>query len=142
MTKFVFVTGGVSFLSNGIAIPESRGLNGTLLKLDPYLNIDPDTMSLSQHGEVVVTDDGTHFVQLPAGQKTTFGGQHESVPVLSRAAAAGIAGIFMEAHPQPAEAQSDAPNAVPFVRTKKFFTTLVAFDKVVKGQRLSEAGFA
>jgi len=65
MTKFVFVTGGVvSSLGKGIAsaslaaILESRGLKVTLVKLDPYLNVDPETMSPFQHGEVFVTDDG------------------------------------------------------------------------------------
>ena len=65
MTKFVFVTGGVvSSLGKGIAsaslaaILESRGLKVTLIKLDPYLNVDPGTMSPFQHGEVFVTDDG------------------------------------------------------------------------------------
>ena len=65
MTKFIFVTGGVvSSLGKGIAaasiatILESRGLNVTMLKLDPYINVDPGTMSPFQHGEVFVTDDG------------------------------------------------------------------------------------
>ena len=65
MTKFVFVTGGVvSSLGKGIAsaslaaLLESRGLSVTLIKLDPYLNVDPGTMSPIQHGEVFVTDDG------------------------------------------------------------------------------------
>src|SRR2546425_2002950 len=65
MTRFVFITGGVvSSLGKGIAsaslgaILEARGLNVTLLKLDPYINLDPGTMSPSQHGEVFVTEDG------------------------------------------------------------------------------------
>src|SRR5246500_11099 len=80
MTKFVFVTGGVvSSLGKGIAaaslaaILESRGLKVTLIKLDPYLNVDPGTMSPMQHGEVFVTDDGAE-TDLDLGHYERFTG--------------------------------------------------------------------
>ena len=80
-----------------------------------------------------VVFDATHSVQLPGGQGTTSGGQREFVPVLSRAAvASGIAGIFMETHPEPAQAWSDGPNAVPLNRMKELLSTLKAIDNVVK----------
>jgi len=82
-------------------------------------------------------------VQLPGGQGTTSGGQREFVPVLARAAVAvGIAGIFMETHPNPAQAKSDGPNAVPLAQMKELLTTLTALDKVVKGQGFLESSFA
>jgi len=81
--------------------------------------------------------DATHSVQLPGGQGTSSGGQREFVPVLARAAVAvGIAGLFMETHPNPAEAKSDGPNAVPLLRIKELLSTLVKLDRSVK-----EAGF-
>ena len=62
-----------------------------------------------------VVFDATHSVQLPGGQGTSSGGQREHIPVLARAAiAAGISGLFMETHPDPAKALSDGPNAWPF----------------------------
>ncbi len=80
-----------------------------------------------------VVFDATHSVQLPGGQGTVSGGQREFVPVLSRAAvASGISGIFMETHPNPAQAWSDGPNAVPLNRMKELLTTLKALDTVVK----------
>ncbi len=80
-----------------------------------------------------VVFDATHSVQLPGGQGTSSGGQREHIPVLSRAAvASGIAGLFMETHPNPAKALSDGPNAVPLARMKELLTTLVEIDRVVK----------
>ncbi len=77
--------------------------------------------------------DATHSVQLPGGQGTTSGGQREMVPVLSRAAVAvGVAGLFMETHPDPAKALSDGPNAVPLKHMKALLETLVALDRVTK----------
>ncbi|MEO7654301.1 MAG: 3-deoxy-8-phosphooctulonate synthase [Sphingomicrobium sp.] len=84
-----------------------------------------------------VVFDATHSVQLPGGQGTSSGGQREFVPVLSRAAVAvGISGLFMETHPDPANALSDGPNAWPLDRMESLLTTLVDLDRRVK-----EAGF-
>ena len=80
-----------------------------------------------------VVFDATHSVQLPGGQGTTSGGQREFVPVLARAAvAAGVAGIFMETHPQPEKALSDGPNAWPLPRMRALLETLVELDAAVK----------
>jgi 2-dehydro-3-deoxyphosphooctonate aldolase (KDO 8-P synthase) len=80
-----------------------------------------------------VVFDATHSVQLPGGQGTSSGGQREFVPVLARAAvAAGIAGIFMETHPQPDEALSDGPNAWPLPMMRALLETLVELDAAVK----------
>ena len=80
-----------------------------------------------------VVFDATHSVQLPGGQGTTSGGQREFVPVLSRAAVAvGISGVFMETHPDPANAKSDGPNAVPLDEFEKLATMLVKLDSVAK----------
>ena len=84
-----------------------------------------------------VVFDATHSVQLPGGQGTSSGGQREHVPVLARAAvASGVSGLFMETHPDPANALSDGPNAWPLDRMESLLTTLVALDRTVK-----EAGF-
>src|SRR5829696_3287759 len=84
-----------------------------------------------------VVFDATHSVQLPGGKGTSSGGQREHVPVLARAAvAAGISGLFMETHPDPANALSDGPNAWPLDRMESLLTTLVDLDRTVK-----EAGF-
>ena len=80
-----------------------------------------------------VVFDATHSVQLPGGQGTSSGGQREFVPVLARAAvAAGIAGIFMETHPQPEKALSDGPNAWPLPMMRALLETLVELDAAVK----------
>ena len=100
-----------------------------------YNNLISDMRSLSimrESGAPVVFD-ATHSVQLPGGQGSTSGGQREFVPVLARAAVAvGVAGLFMETHPNPSEAWSDGPNAVPLSRMKELLTTLKALDVVVK----------
>ena len=86
-----------------------------------------------------VVFDATHSVQLPGGQGTSSGGQREFVPVLARAAvAAGVAGLFMETHPDPANARSDGPNAWPLDRMEGLLTTLVELDKLVKDQGFEE----
>lgn len=86
-----------------------------------------------------VVFDATHSVQLPGGQGNVSGGQREHVPVLARAAVAvGIAGLFMESHPDPANALSDGPNSWPLDRMEELLTTLVALDQVVKAQKLLE----
>jgi len=80
-----------------------------------------------------VVFDATHSVQLPGGQGSASGGQREFIPVLARAAtAAGVAGLFMETHPDPEKALSDGPNAWPLDKMKILLETLVSIDKTVK----------
>jgi len=80
-----------------------------------------------------VVFDATHSVQQPGGQGDKSGGQREHVPVLARAAvASGVAGVFMETHPNPAEAMSDGPNAWPLGKMKDLLHTLVEIDRLVK----------
>ena len=109
-----------------------------------YNNLVSDMRSLAimrETGAPVVFD-ATHSVQLPGGQGTSSGGQREMVPVLARAAVAvGVAGLFMETHPNPAKALSDGPNAVPLHRMKALLETLVALDRVTKSQPFLEADF-
>lgn len=86
-----------------------------------------------------VVFDATHSVQLPGGQGSCSGGQREHVPVLARAAvAAGISGLFMESHPDPANALSDGPNSWPMDRIEELLTALLALDQVVKASPLLE----
>ena len=88
-----------------------------------------------------VVFDATHSVQLPGGQGTASGGQREFVPVLARAAvAAGVAGLFMETHPDPDHALSDGPNAWPLDRMEPLLATLKALDDVVKQRGFLETG--
>jgi 2-dehydro-3-deoxyphosphooctonate aldolase (KDO 8-P synthase) len=104
-----------------------------------YNNLVSDMRSLAILRETgcPVVFDATHSVQLPGGQGTSSGGQREFVPVLARAAvAAGICGLFMETHPDPANAKSDGPNAWPLDRMESLLTTLIALDRTVK-----EGGF-
>ena len=80
-----------------------------------------------------VVFDATHSVQLPGGQGTSSGGQREFVPVLARAAVeVGVAGLFMETHPDPAKALSDGPNAWPLARMESLLATLVELDRTAK----------
>jgi 2-dehydro-3-deoxyphosphooctonate aldolase (KDO 8-P synthase) len=105
-----------------------------------YNNLVSDMRSLAIMRETncPVVFDATHSVQLPGGQGTKSGGQREFVPVLARAAVAvGIAGIFMETHPDPEQALSDGPNAWPLGNMKELLVTLQAIDRLVK-----QAGFA
>ena len=98
-------------------------------------------MVMRQTGCPVVFD-ATHSVQLPGGQGQASGGQREFVPVLARAAvAAGIAGLFMETHPDPDRALSDGPNAWPLDRMESLLATLKALDALVKQQGFPEAEF-
>jgi 2-dehydro-3-deoxyphosphooctonate aldolase (KDO 8-P synthase) len=100
-----------------------------------YNNLVSDMRSLMIMRETncPVVYDATHSVQLPGGQGSSSGGQREFVPVLARAAvAAGIAGIFMETHPNPACAMSDGPNAWPLGRMKELLATLQQLDSLVK----------
>jgi 2-dehydro-3-deoxyphosphooctonate aldolase (KDO 8-P synthase) len=110
-----------------------------------YNNLVSDMRSLAimrETGSPVVFD-ATHSVQLPGGQGATSGGQREFVPVLARAAiAVGVAGVFMETHPDPANAMSDGPNAVPLKHMKALLEQLVALDRVIKQQPLLENSFS
>jgi 2-dehydro-3-deoxyphosphooctonate aldolase (KDO 8-P synthase) len=109
-----------------------------------YNNLVSDMRSLAimrETGAPVVFD-ATHSVQLPGGQGTASGGQREFVPVLARAAVAvGVAGLFMETHPDPARALSDGPNAVPLARMKELLETLVELDRVAKRHGFIENRF-
>jgi len=110
-----------------------------------YNNLVSDMRSLAimrETGAPVVFD-ATHSVQLPGGQGTSSGGQREFVPVLARAAiAVGVAGVFMETHPDPANALSDGPNAVPLKHMKALLEQLVSLDRVIKSQPLLENDFS
>ncbi len=106
-----------------------------------YNNLVSDMRSLAvmRNTGCPVVFDATHSVQLPGGQGTASGGQREFVPVLARAAvAAGISGLFMETHPDPARALSDGPNAFPLGHLKALLQTLMALDETVKRQGLIE----
>lgn len=110
-----------------------------------YNNLVSDMRSLAIMRETrcPIVFDATHSVQLPGGQGSSSGGQREHVPVLARAAiAVGIAGLFMETHPNPAEAKSDGPNAVPLGRMKELLQTLIDIDRVVKKNGFLETDFA
>jgi 2-dehydro-3-deoxyphosphooctonate aldolase (KDO 8-P synthase) len=110
-----------------------------------YNNLVSDMRALAIMRETgcPVVFDATHSVQLPGGQGTSSGGQREFVPVLARAAiAAGVAGLFMETHPNPAEAKSDGPNAVPLARISELLEILVELDRVVKRSAFLEADFS
>ncbi|MDA3876944.1 MAG: 3-deoxy-8-phosphooctulonate synthase [Halothiobacillus sp.] len=106
-----------------------------------YNNLVSDMRSLAvmrQTGAPVVFD-ATHSVQLPGGQGSSSGGQREFVPVLARAAvAAGISGLFMETHPDPAKALSDGPNAWPLDEMAELLQTLISLDRVVKAAGFPE----
>ncbi|MBU3724827.1 MAG: 3-deoxy-8-phosphooctulonate synthase [Burkholderiaceae bacterium] len=109
-----------------------------------YNNLVSDMRSLAIMRETgcPVVFDATHSVQLPGGQGTSSGGQREFVPVLARAATAvGVAGLFMETHPNPAQALSDGPNAVPLKRMKDLLEQLVDIDRVVKRKPFLEENF-
>ena len=100
-----------------------------------YNNLVSDMRALAIMRETgcPVVFDATHSVQLPGGQGTASGGQREFVPVLARAAiASGVAGLFMETHPDPARALSDGPNAVPLAHMEALLASLQAIDRVVK----------
>jgi 2-dehydro-3-deoxyphosphooctonate aldolase (KDO 8-P synthase) len=107
-----------------------------------YNNLVSDMRSLAIMRETgcPVVFDATHSVQLPGGQGTSSGGQREFVPVLARSAiAAGVSGLFMETHPDPANAKSDGPNAWPLDRMESLLQTLVALDRTVKERGFEES---
>ncbi|MBR7781910.1 3-deoxy-8-phosphooctulonate synthase [Undibacterium luofuense] len=109
-----------------------------------YNNLVSDMRSLAIMRETgcPVVFDATHSVQLPGGQGVSSGGERQFVPVLARAAiAAGVSGVFMETHPNPAEALCDGPNAVPLGRMKELLSTMAELDRVVKKTSFLEADF-
>ena len=106
-----------------------------------YNNLVSDMRSLAVMRDtgVPVVFDATHSVQLPGGQGSCSGGQREFVPVLARAAvAAGVSGLFMETHPDPAKALSDGPNAWPLGQMQSLLATLKEIDSIIKAQDLPE----
>ncbi|MFT7724322.1 MAG: 3-deoxy-8-phosphooctulonate synthase [Roseateles sp.] len=110
-----------------------------------YNNLVADMTSLAEmrNSGAPVVFDVTHSVQKPGGLGGASGGAREMVPVLARAGVgAGVAGLFMETHPNPAEAFSDGPNAVPLKHMKALLAQLVALDRVVKQQPLLENDFS
>jgi 2-dehydro-3-deoxyphosphooctonate aldolase (KDO 8-P synthase) len=110
-----------------------------------YNNLVADMSSLAEmrkSGAPVVFD-VTHSVQKPGGLGGTSGGAREMVPVLARAGVgAGVSGLFMETHPEPAKAWSDGPNAVPLKHMRALLEQLVALDRIVKSRPLLEADFS
>ena len=100
---------------------------------------DMRSLAVMRETNCPVVFDATHSVQQPGGQGDKSGGQREFVPVLARAAvAAGIAGVFMETHPDPAKALSDGPNAWPLARMRDLLDTLIEIDRVVKKRGFAE----
>ena len=110
-----------------------------------YNNLVSDMRSLAIMRETLapVVFDATHSVQLPGGNGTSSGGMREMVPVLARAAVAvGVAGLFLETHPDPANAKSDGPNAVPLKHMKALLHSLQALDRAAKSQPWLENDFS
>ena len=109
-----------------------------------YNNLVSDMRALAimRETKAPVVFDATHSVQLPGGNGTSSGGQREMVPVLARAAVAvGVAGLFMETHPDPAKAMSDGPNAVPLKHMKALLETLIELDRITKKNGFLENNF-
>ena len=123
---------------------EANGGADTIMVCERGVSFGYNTLVSDMRGLAIMREthcpvvfDATHSVQQPGGQGDKSGGQREHVPVLARAAvASGIAGLFMETHPDPAKALSDGPNAWPLARMKELLEVLVDLDKVVK-----KAGF-
>lgn len=119
---------------------EANGGADTIMVCDRGTSFGYNTLISDMRGLAIMREtncpvvfDATHSVQQPGGQGDKSGGQREHVPVLARAAvASGIAGLFMETHPDPAKALSDGPNAWPLPRMKELLLTLVDLDSVVK----------
>ena len=103
------------------------------------LIVDMRSLAIMRHTGAPVVFDATHAVQLPGGQGESSGGERRHVPVLARAAvAAGIAGLFMETHPDPDHALSDGPNSWPLGRMAELLEVLLALDRLVKNTGLAE----
>ncbi|PKO83957.1 MAG: 3-deoxy-8-phosphooctulonate synthase [Betaproteobacteria bacterium HGW-Betaproteobacteria-11] len=125
---------------------EANGGSDTLMVCERgasfgYNNLVSDMRSLAIMRETgcPVVFDATHSVQLPGGQGASSGGQREFVPILARAAvAAGVSGLFMETHPNPAKALSDGPNAWPLAAMPELLETLLELDAVVKRRGFSQ----
>lgn len=121
--------------ARAIGLPEDNFMTCERGASFGYNNLVSDMRSLviMRRTLAPVVFDATHSVQLPGGQGTTSGGQREFVPVLARAAVAvGISGLFMETHPNPAQAMSDGPNAVPLHKMKELLVSLQGIDQVIK----------
>jgi 2-dehydro-3-deoxyphosphooctonate aldolase (KDO 8-P synthase) len=106
-----------------------------------YNNLVSDMRSLvvMRQTQAPVVFDATHSVQLPGGQGASSGGQREFVPALARAAVAvGVSGLFMETHPNPAQALSDGPNAWPLGHMQALLETLLVLDQAVKSRTFDE----
>lgn len=109
-----------------------------------YNNLVSDMRSLAimRESNAPVVFDATHSVQLPGAKGVASGGQREFVPVLARAAmAVGVAGVFMETHPDPANALSDGPNAVPLDRIEELLTVMKSIDELTKQYSYMEESF-
>ncbi len=109
-----------------------------------YNNLVSDMRSLAilRATACPVVFDATHSVQLPGGQGSSSGGQREFVPVLARAAvASGVSGVFLETHPDPKNAKSDGPNAVPLEHMRELLLVLRELDRTVKSRPLLENDF-
>jgi len=107
-----------------------------------YNNLVSDMRSLAvmRDTNCPVVFDATHSVQLPGGQGNSSGGQREFVPILARAAVAvGVAGIFLETHPEPDKALSDGPNSWPLNKLRQLLETIVQLDSVIKAEQLTYA---
>jgi 2-dehydro-3-deoxyphosphooctonate aldolase (KDO 8-P synthase) len=123
---------------------EANGNQDTIMVCERGVSFGYNTLVSDMRGLAIMREtncpvvfDATHSVQQPGGQGDKSGGQREHVPVLARAAvASGIAGIFMETHPDPSKALSDGPNAWPLHKMKDLLDVLVDLDKLVK-----KAGF-
>jgi 2-dehydro-3-deoxyphosphooctonate aldolase (KDO 8-P synthase) len=128
-----------------VALPEDNFLACERGVSFGYNNLVADMTSLAEMRKTgaPVVFDVTHSVQKPGGQGTSSGGAREMVPVLARAGvAAGVAGLFMETHPNPAEAWSDGPNAVPLKHMRALLESLVAIDQTIKQGPLLENHFS
>ena len=103
-----------------------------------YLISDMRSLVVMRETECPVVFDATHSVQLPGGLGNASGGQREYVPTLAKAAiAVGIAGLFMEAHPDPEKALSDGPNSLPLTAIKPLLETLLQLDRIAKADNLT-----
>src|SRR5216110_1069743 len=141
----------VNVVDKARSAAQAAGVNGETIMVCErgasfgYNNLVSDMRSLAIMRETgcPVVFDATHSVQLPGGQGISSGGQREFVPVLARAAiAVGVAGVFMETHPDPAKALSDGPNAVPLKHMRALLEQLLSLDRVVKAQPLLENDFS
>jgi 2-dehydro-3-deoxyphosphooctonate aldolase (KDO 8-P synthase) len=124
-------------------VDKAKAANGgadTIMVCERGVSFGYNTLVSDMRGLAIMRDtgcpvvfDATHSVQQPGGQGTRSGGQREFVPVLARAAvASGVAGVFMETHPNPAQALSDGPNAWPLPYMKDLLITLKELDALVK----------